>query len=185
MNPLFIIEHLEPKMWPWCIIEYKHMSKIVGKQNLLITNTKSKLMTGFAKTEAKSIGQLNPKNACILDPAATKTLTPTDAKQFDCFIFGGILGDDPPQERTKEELGSVPGERRNLGNKQMSTDTAIHVVWKIVHGMMLKEMQFQDTITLKIGNQEEIILPYRYLLKNNKPILAPGLEMYLKKMKGF
>ncbi len=34
----FIIEHLEPELYPWCLIEYKHISKIVGKNNLIYTN---------------------------------------------------------------------------------------------------------------------------------------------------
>ena len=36
----FIIEHLEKKLFEWCLIEYEHISKIVGKNNLIITNVK-------------------------------------------------------------------------------------------------------------------------------------------------
>jgi len=39
---VYIIEHLEPKLFPWCMIEYKHISKTVGKSNLWFTNIKQK-----------------------------------------------------------------------------------------------------------------------------------------------
>ena len=183
MAALFIIEHLEPRMWPWCVIEYKRMRKLVGK-NLLITNTKSKLVN-FAKTDSRSVNQLKPKNACILDPSAQKELVPEDANSFDAFVFGGILGDDPPQNRTTPAFQELKGERRNLGKEQMSTDTAVHVTWQILHGKKLSELQFQDRITISISDEAEIQLPYRYLVKNNKPVLAPGLHEYLRNRKGF
>ena len=33
----FIIEHLEDEVWEWCILEYRHMSEFVGKENLIFT----------------------------------------------------------------------------------------------------------------------------------------------------
>src|SRR3989344_4588506 len=39
---IYIIEHLEQKLWPWCVIEYKHISKIAGKNNLWFTNIKKR-----------------------------------------------------------------------------------------------------------------------------------------------
>ena len=38
----FIIEHLEPELYDWCLIEYEHISKIVGKENLIFTNINKK-----------------------------------------------------------------------------------------------------------------------------------------------
>ena len=37
---IYVIEHLEPRIYRWCVIEYKHISKIVGKENLWFTNGK-------------------------------------------------------------------------------------------------------------------------------------------------
>ena len=37
----FVIEHLESELYEWCLIEYEHISKIVGKDNLTFTNIKS------------------------------------------------------------------------------------------------------------------------------------------------
>jgi len=182
----FIIEHLEPRVGKWVLHEYSHIAELVGKQNLLITNTRSKQIARFARTDARSVKQLAFRNACVLDPDAARTLTPADAKRFNTFIFGGILGDYPPRKRTNIELGDVAGERRNLGKEQMSTDTAVHVVKRITEGVSIEQMRFQDTITIPFREGEEIELPYRYLLdKNGKPHLPLDLVQWLKRKKGF
>lgn len=67
---------------------------------------------------------------CLLDPRATKVISPEDAELFDVFLYGGILGDDPPRDRTGE-LRKLGFEGRHLGEKQMTTDTAVKVT-KIV-----------------------------------------------------
>lgn len=36
---------------------------------------------------------------CLLDMRGDKNLAPEDAENFDCFMFGGILGDHPPKDR--------------------------------------------------------------------------------------
>ena len=38
----FIIEHLEPRLYKWCLIEYKHISDIIAKKSLIFTNLKNK-----------------------------------------------------------------------------------------------------------------------------------------------
>ncbi|EGR29631.1 hypothetical protein IMG5_151790 [Ichthyophthirius multifiliis] len=53
-----------------------------------------------------------------------KELEPADFDKFDAFIFGGILGDHPPKDRTKE-LRDLNFEYRRLTEMQMTTDTAI------------------------------------------------------------
>lgn len=63
---------------------------------------------------------------CLLDPRAEKVISPEDAELFDGFLFGGILGDDPPRDRTKE-LRKLGYEGRHLGSVQMTTDTACYV----------------------------------------------------------
>src|SRR3989338_5749437 len=121
--PTYIIEHLEPRLWKWCRIEYKHISQLVGKQNLWFTNiTKgSPELQKYGKVITKSVVQLLLSKVCVLDPDAEKTLTPQDARRFDYLIFGGILGNDPPQKRTAPELTAkftYPIETRNIGKKQ-------------------------------------------------------------------
>lgn len=53
-------------------------------------------------------------------------LAPEDGETFEVFLYGGILGDDPPRDRTGE-LRKLGFEGRHLGEKQMTTDTAVGV----------------------------------------------------------
>lgn len=184
--PTFVVEHLEPKVFPWCKLEYKHISKWVGKNNLIFTNTKSAALKPFGKVVPKSVRDLKFEKACVLDPEAKQLLTPEIAKRYNYFIFGGILGDDPPRARTKEELTrflSYPA--FNLGKSQMSTDTAVIVTKLICDGKKLSSLKFQQGIEVKINSYEEVRLPYKYLLIKNKPLLAPGIVEMLKKQKTF
>ena len=171
MKPIFIIEHLEPKLWPWCIIEYKSISKLVGKDNLWFTNINKRdkqKLSNYGKVYTESIKNIdiNLDKTCILDPDAPKTLEPKDAKSFHYFIFGGILGDDPPRKRTAPELTHFlpKAHKRNIGKEQFSTDNAVYVTSEIIKGKSLKEIEFQDTIEIPINNVESVILPYRYPL---------------------
>ncbi|MGB9675057.1 MAG: SAM-dependent methyltransferase [Candidatus Nanoarchaeia archaeon] len=193
----YIIEHLEPKLYPWCFLEYKHISKIVGKGALIFSNTKNlsqrevKKLEKLGKVWLESISNkflnkfLNIKhtNACILDPNATKELTPKIAKQYNYFIFGGILGDNPPKARTTKFLTSklnLPA--YNLGKEQMSTDTAVAVCKEIYNGTSLKNLKFQDGYSVKIEKWLWEELPYRYLIKNGKVLFTPGLKKLLKNL---
>jgi len=188
--PIYIIEHLEPKLWPWCIIEYEHISKIVGKNNLWFTNIKNKkdakLLKNYGKVLPVSVSKLNLKNACVLDPETPKTLSPIEAKKFRYFIFGGILGDYPPKKRTRKELTQfINADVRNIGKKQMSTDNAVYTVSQIVKGKSLSDMKFKDKITVTINKIESVILPYRYNLVKGKPLMSNKIINYLKRKKGF
>lgn len=68
---------------------------------------------------------------CLLDPKAERVIAPEDADKFDVFLYGGILGDDPPRDRTGE-LRALGFEGRHLGPVQMTTDTALGVTKKVV-----------------------------------------------------
>ncbi len=187
MKQIIIIEHLEPKLWPWCKIEYESISKMIPKKNLWFTNTNSKFLKEFGKVSKSSIKNMPLKNACILDPNARKTLTHNDSKEFNYFIIGGILGDYPPKKRTKEEItDKIRGmETRNLGKKQFSTDNAVYVLKQIIQGKNLNKMKFQDKLTIKINEIESIDLPYYYPLINKKPRISKELVTYIKNKKDF
>jgi len=183
---IFVIEHLEPKVFKWCKLEYAHISKWVGKKNLIFTNTKSAALKKFGKVFPQSIQQIGFENACVLDPESKVTLTPEIAKKYTYFIFGGILGDDPPRERTKDELTKfLPYPSFNLGKAQMSTDTAVIVTKLICDGKKLSGLKFQQGVEIKINACEEVHLPYKYLLINSKPLLAPGIGKMLKSQRTF
>ena len=162
MKQTVIIEHLEPKLWPWCVIEYESISKIITKDNLWFTNVhdnKDKIKN-LGKVSKESVINMHLENVCILDPDAKKTLTPKEAKSFNYFIIGGILGDYPPKKRTKVELTSkMKGVARNLGKKQFSTDNAVYVLKQIIDGTSLNKMKFQNKLTIQINKVESIELP--------------------------
>ncbi len=181
----YIVEHLDPELYEWCLLEYTHISEIVGKENLLFTNIKKdrKKLEMLGRVEEKSVKELSLKRVCILDPAASKTLEPKDA--FDYLLFGGILGDWPPQQRTKKEFREIDAERRNLGKEQMSTDTAVYVAKKIIEGKKFSEFAFVDELVIPVEDGEEIILPFRFVVEHGKPVLAKGYVEFVKKQDVF
>ena len=73
----------------------------------------------------------------------------------------------------------------NLGKKQMSTDTAVLVSFEILEGAKFSDLKFKDEIVLPIKSGEEVILPFRYLLEDGKPVITPGLDKMLKEQEGF
>lgn len=184
-NKIFIIEHLEPKLWPWCIIEYKHISKTVGKNNVWFTNiprSQVKKLDKYGKVFTQSVKSLSIENACVLDPESTATLTPKNSSDFQYLIFGGILGDNPPKKRTTPELTQFLPKAKafNIGKAQMSTDNAVYVTKKIIQGTPLEKIPFQDEIEIHLNKIESTILPYRYALVNGKPFYSKELIKYLK-----
>lgn len=74
---------------------------------------------------------------------AEKELCHEDAKTIKFVVFGGILGDHPPQDRAKEFRESNFKQIRNLGKTQMTTDTAVLVSCEIMElGMSIGSMSF-------------------------------------------
>jgi len=180
---------MEKRLYKWASLEYEHLAELVGKEKVLFTNlTKSmaEKLSVFGKTTTKPIEKIPLTKPCLLDPHADKTLTPEYTKQFSDFIFGGILGDFPPQKRTRELVKILPRiPRRNLGKQQMSTDTAVFVTKKICDGIPLEKLLFQDGYTISAGKDIEMELPYRYVVNRGKIIFSEKLKRYLKKKKGF
>ncbi len=187
----FVIEHLEPKIGKWASFEYENISKIVGKENLIFTNLKrkNKFLESLGKSEKKRIFELGiPEDKiCILDPDAKEILTPNDSKEFEYFIFGGILGDNPPRKRTGPELSSfIPNaEKRHIGNRQMSTDNAVLTTKMILDGKKFEEIKFIDDPEIQFDEFRFLELPYRYVDINGKPQMSEKLFKFLKNKKGF
>ncbi len=186
--PTYIIEHIDPELYEWSLVEYTHISKTVGKKNLLFTNItnhdyKIKLEL-LGKVEERSIKELklNSGKICLLDPNAGGVLSTFDCNnEFEYLIFGGILGDDPPQGRTQKAFSDLDCNRRNLGNVQMSTNTAVLVAKIIAEGMQFADIKFIDELVIPIETGEEIILPYRFVIDNGRPVLPEGYINFVKK----
>jgi ribosome biogenesis SPOUT family RNA methylase Rps3 len=103
-NKTFIVEHLDPELGPWSELEYI----AIAKESLATqTNfTLSSLPDGFRvpaalqanpafTSERRGVEELyaeSKSRVCLLDPAASKDLSPEDGDTFDAFLFGGILG---------------------------------------------------------------------------------------------
>jgi ribosome biogenesis SPOUT family RNA methylase Rps3 len=192
MKPIYIVEHLEPQLWPWCLIEYESLSKAVGKENVWFTNVQKrdvKKLTKFGKVFTESIRDLiiDLSKVCVLEPSAPKTLSPQDAKQFQFYVFGGILGDAKLNGRTKRELTRHlnKAHQRNIGKEQFSTDNAVYVTHQIAQGKKLTDIPFQNTIEININKVESVLLPYKYPLIKGKPRINPKLVTYLKNKKEF
>lgn len=183
----YIIENLEPRLFKWSLIEYTHISKLVNKKNLIFTNVR----TDFQKDKLKSIGktyresfkELNLKKICILDQSAPNVLTAEDCKNLDFLIFGGILGDYPRKRRTSK-LKTKNALYRNLGKKQMPTDNAVYAAKLISKGISLSKIKFKDKVEIHVNKHSSIILPFRYILSGNNPIISKDLLAFIKK-KGF
>ena len=106
---------------------------------------------------------MQPSRTCLLDPKAERELEPADGTRWDTFVFGGILGDDPPKYRTGE-LHPLGAAARHLGPVQMTTDTAVVVTHEIVaNGRPLGSLPFVDRPDVVLGPHESVNLPFRYL----------------------
>lgn len=108
------------------------------------------LHTASITTLAKQRG-IGMEQICLLDPRAPLCLHASDAGlyprpssassssevdgPFTHFLFGGILGDDPPRDRTGS-LRALGFPRRHLGAVQMTTDTALGVTRRVVEDGM-------------------------------------------------
>ena len=100
----FVVEHLDPELEEWSSLEYFTIaleSHAAGAQFLLSSVPVSlKLPENLAKAkgldvETRGIEEIyadKKDRVCLLDPAASKDLSPEDGDTFDIFLFGGILG---------------------------------------------------------------------------------------------
>jgi len=116
---------------------------------------------------------------CLLDPKAERELSPSDP--YTNFLFGGILGDDPPRDRTSE-LRALGFPTRHLGPIQMTTDTALGVTKIVVEDKVpLSRIPYKDYPTIVFNPRESVEMPFRYLADGDKPRLPPGMRELLHK----
>ena len=183
MNLLFVIEHLEPRLSEWVLIEYEHASMIVGRENLAFTNVKRgfKALERLGKVYRESVVELfDREDIIVLDPKAEELLEPSDFDHVRAVVVGGILGDHPPKGRTFKLITSKMkrARARSLGDCQFSIDGAVYMALKVASGVRLSEIPVAKSLTLKCGDLE-IHLPFCYPLVNGKPVISPKLIDYL------
>lgn len=205
MTLTYMIEHMEedettPKsLPPWVELEYAHMIMLAGINGRvefthLSHNSSSSLNAQLAlinepaasyRVHTQSVMELLEQNnvpitrVCLLDPKAQIALSPEDGKIFDHFLFGGILGDDPPRDRTSE-LRQLGFPSRHLGPMQMTTDTALGVTKQVVDDkVQLIAIPYVDSPTITFNAKESVEMPFRYIVNGKEPILPPGMRELL------
>ena len=90
--------------------------------------------------------------------------------------------DENDPDRTKElRIHGFP--TRNLGNVQMTTDTAINTSYIILEeGTPFEKIQFIDRPTFQFSKYESLTMPFRYLSRKNeqKPLMPEGMLELLR-----
>ncbi|KAK3296786.1 SAM-dependent RNA methyltransferase [Chaetomium fimeti] len=202
----YIVEHLDPELGAWSELEYLAIareSQDTGAKFCLSSLPQAFKVPGELgkipafKAERQGVEQLyegEKSRVCLLDPAAASDLSPEDGDKFDTFLFGGILGDDPPRDRTSE-LRKKGFEGRRLGPVQMTTDTAVRVTRLVVQGKSvlhwlvfkrttnhasapLKEIPYLDYPELKFNEHESTEMPFRYVKSEDGKPIMPEVSPY-------
>ncbi|KAH3665410.1 hypothetical protein OGAPHI_003594 [Ogataea philodendri] len=190
----YIIEHMEQGFTEWVTLEYCQIIRDVGKDNLILTSLPGQIKEDDIPLCLREMGlnwttkdtteflDLNTAKLCLLDPRAEIDLQPADKLKFDYFVFGGILGDHPPRDRTSELKHKLGCETRRLGHLQMTTDTAVRTTKLIVEGTKFEDIKFIDYPEIRYNIHEATEMPFRYVLNDqNEPILPEGMLNLIKK----
>ncbi|KAK9368727.1 SAM-dependent RNA methyltransferase, partial [Lipomyces kononenkoae] len=195
----YVVEHMEEGISPWVLLEYLAISHDVGGGakfylTSLAPSLKSSLPAQLADPEVATTTSTEVIDLpgvrslaehgrmCLLDPSVTKDLAPEDAEEFDYFVFGGILGDHPPRDRTGE-LRKYGFEGRRLGPKQMTTDTAIRVTKIVVEDQVpLDKIEYVDFPELRWNKHESTEMPFRYVKDGvtGEPIMPVGMRELIR-----
>lgn len=185
---LFVIEHLEPKLSDWLLIEYRHVVQIVGRERSLITNVKKKdelrKLAKITRVESERVQDLfKQKELIVLDPQARKCLSPKDFHGMRAVVIGGILGENPPLGRTKLFLTKFlpKAKSRNLGKHQFAIDGAAYLAKRVFEGERVEEIPIQLGVEIQIDEGYSTYLPYAYPLVSGKPLISEDLIAYLKR----
>lgn len=185
-QPLLIIEHCEPTLSEWLMLEYKHASTI-WQGDLVFTRVVDKKTSNVLqrlgavrKEDAKTAFPY--KKCIVLDPQAKKPLTPRDCSIMDAIIVGGLLGYEKPQGRTKTLISDTAGfTTRHLGKLQLSIDGAVFVAQTIYLGLNLGDIEIAREVEIIHDKVHSTILPFGYPVIDDIPMITPGLVDYLEK----
>lgn len=136
----FVVEHMDPELESWQLLEYQTIgSECAAANSRFLLTGLPKAVPELALVEQSpqsvddlvSSANIPKERVCLLDPRGESDLAPEDGDKFDVFVFGGILGDDPPRDRTAE-LRVKGFKGRRLGKEQLTTDTAARVTRIVV-----------------------------------------------------
>jgi len=183
-QPILAIEHCEPALSTWLLLEYKHCAKLWEKNMVFTRVTQKKTAQALKELgrveKEKADIVFSGKHGIILDLQAKKPLTPKDCHTSDVIVVGGLLGYEKPHGRTKKMIsGKSRFETRHLGTIQLSIDGAVFVTKAIYLGMKLDEIEIAREIEIIQDRVHSTILPFGYPVINNHPVITPGLVDYL------
>ncbi|KAF7343322.1 hypothetical protein MVEN_01764500 [Mycena venus] len=209
MDFVYVIEHMEDDddtvraIPPWVELEYAHMRMLAGPSAKIHFTHLSKAsrdslssvfipkpelaeakchQNGVLELIREQLGEApaSLEKVCLLDPKAPLALSPEDGDgRFEWFLFGGILGDDPPRDRTSE-LRVLGFPTRHLGPVQMTTDTALGVTKLVVHDKVpLDDIPYVNFPTIVFNPKESVEMPFRYIAEDSEPKLPPGMRELL------
>ncbi|MDK2383579.1 MAG: SAM-dependent methyltransferase [Candidatus Korarchaeota archaeon] len=189
---VFVVEHLEPRLSTWMLLEYRHVSMIVGAGRAVFTNVSRpewrRLLSPLGRIYGETVARVFAgKRLLVLDPAADRLLEPGDYDEVDAVVVGGIMGDHPPRGRTWSLLTARLRNPviRSLGDRQLSIDGAVYVAYRVWRGARLDEIPLVEGVELELeplpGIRRTIRLPFAYPLVGGRPLLAPGLEEHLRR----
>lgn len=179
-----IIENCEGQLSEWLWLEYRHCAEIW--EGATFTNVK-----GGMKKKLAEIGEVaeepfdklfEAEKLIILDPLAEEELKTPDFAGSEAVVIGGILGYDIPKGRTSELLtAKAKGAKvRNLGRQQLTIDSAALVAKLIYLGAALDDIEITRQLEVVRNENERTVLPYGYVVIEDKAIITPGLIDYLK-----
>jgi ribosome biogenesis SPOUT family RNA methylase Rps3 len=186
-QPLLIIEHCEPTLSEWLMLEYKHAAKLWNGK-LVFTRVADRktaqVLRNLGSVRKENAKDLYSEKKCIvLDPQAKKPLTPKDCTSIDVLIVGGLLGYEKPQGRTSTLISASSGfQTRHLGSLQLSIDGAVFVIKAICLGLKLNDIEIAKEIEIIHDTVHSTILPFGYPIIENTPVITPGLIEYLSKL---
>ncbi|GMM36561.1 protein-arginine N-methyltransferase [Saccharomycopsis crataegensis] len=202
---IYIIEHMESGFTEWVTLEYSQIIRDIGAQNLILSSLPATTTEADIPKPLKDLGLqwttkeitelttedfsvipssgISKDQTCLLDPRAESDLVPEDSEKFQFFVFGGILGDHPPRDRTKELSIKYGFEGKRLGNKQMTTDTAIRTTQIIIEKKTrFEDIKFLDYPEIRFSKYEATEMPFRYVIgEDGNPILPQGMVDLIKR----
>ena len=193
----------------WCRLEYMHMLEtitlpdkvvftnvtsprsrdLLARENSLVFANPLKNYLSADSLSFPGCPEIKFSKTCLLDMKADGILTPGDAVEFDAVVFGGILGNVhvmPDGTYSSDDKTSIvrslgfKDNRRHLGELQMTTDTALIVTAEILRNQtQFNALDFTDHPEIPAGDDCTIMEGFRYLQRNGKIVLPPGMAQLL------
>ncbi len=178
-----VVEHLEPCLSPWVLIEYSYVSELF-KGRVVFTNVvkreHAEALSKLGEVLSDSITNLaSSHEVIVLDPKAEEVLKPEDLNNAEYVVIGGIMGSHPPEGRTWKYITSrMPNAKpRNIGPHQFTIAGTAYIIKKVEEGKRVHEIPYVLGLKhlKKLGKdvELEIELPYAFPLNENGEVVLP------------